>query len=222
MTSDTIIDNEIQSEKAGMFAAIGAIITAILSSACCWLPLLLLAFGASAVGVSSWFEKYRLIFLGITALMLAGGFYLVYFKVPTCSVDGECCSTKNKGMKRFTKVMLWMSTAVVIAFAAFPNYVGYVIRASGSGGETNASVLATLPKVSLDIEGMTCTGCAANLENSLNELPGVAKAKISYDTKKGEVWLKDSTDKDYQSTTKEVLDAVAEAGFTGKVADSGG
>jgi len=220
--SDTIIDNEIRSEKAGMFAATGAIATAILSSACCWLPLLLLAFGASAVGVSSWFEKYRFIFLGVTALMLAGGFYLVYYKAPTCSAEGACCSTKGRGMRRFTKVMLWMSTAVVIAFAAFPNYIGYVIRASGPGGETNASVLATLPKVFLDIEGMSCTACAANLENSLNEMDGVAKAKIEYDTKKGEIWLKSDAGVDHTSTTKAVLDAVAEAGFTGKVIDSGG
>ena len=82
-------ETDISSEKAGMLAATGAVVTAILSSACCWLPLLLLAFGASAVGVSSWFEKYRLIFLGITALMLASGYYLVYFKAPTCSARSE-------------------------------------------------------------------------------------------------------------------------------------
>ena len=218
------INNEtsITSGKAGMLAATGAVVTAILSSACCWLPLLLLAFGASAVGVSSWFEKYRLIFLGITALMLAGGFYLVYFKAPTCSAEGACCSTKGTGMRRFTKIMLWMSTIIVIVFAAFPNYVGFVIRASGPSGETNASTLVTLPKVSLDIEGMTCTGCAANLENSLKDLDGVAQAKVNYDTKKAEVWLKESESTGNSTTRDELLDTVAEAGFTAKVIEPGG
>ncbi len=38
--------------------------TALLSPACCWLPLLLIAFGASAAGVSGFFETYRPYLLG--------------------------------------------------------------------------------------------------------------------------------------------------------------
>ena len=44
-------------QKVGLWATGGAVISAILSSACCWLPFLLIAFGASAAGVSGFFEE---------------------------------------------------------------------------------------------------------------------------------------------------------------------
>ena len=220
-----VLTNGKSTEKAGMFAAGGAITSAVLSSACCWLPLLLLAFGASAAGVSAWIEKYRLIFLGLTVLMLAGGFYLVYFRAPKCATDGSgaCCESTGRGMKRFTKGMLWVSPVVVIAFAAFPNYAGYVIRAGNSkNSDADEASLVNRLKVSLEIEGMTCDACAAGLEKSLGKLDGVAQAKVDFESKTADLWLtKDATSR-MESETKDVLDTVAEAGFTAKVANPGG
>lgn len=57
--------------------------SAVIASACCWLPLLLLAFGVSGVAVSATFEK-----------------------------------------------MLWVVTAIALAFVFFPNYIG-ALRAAG-------------------------------------------------------------------------------------------
>lgn len=211
-------------EKAGMFAAGGAITTAVLSSACCWLPLLFLAFGASAAGAGTWFEKYRLIFLGWTALMLAGGFYLVYFRAPKCAADGSgaCCESTGRGMKRFTKGVLWVSTVVVLAFAAFPNYAGYAIRASNSNTSVDQASLVSLPKVSLEIEGMTCDACAAGLEKSLGKLDGVAQAKVNFESKTADLWLTEEAASQVESETKAMLDTVAEAGFTGKIKEPSG
>ena len=47
------------SEKKAWLATFGAVVTSIVASACCWLPLLLIAFGFSAAGIGSIFEEYR-------------------------------------------------------------------------------------------------------------------------------------------------------------------
>ena len=95
--------------KAGLWATGGAMVSAVLSSACCWLPLLLIAFGASAAGISSLLEAYRPYLLGLTGLFLATGFYSVYFRKQQCA-PGEACAVPNSKLKRFNKVMLWVAT----------------------------------------------------------------------------------------------------------------
>ncbi len=50
-------------ERAGLLAVGASVFSAILASACCWLPLLLVAFGTSAAGASAAFERVRPFFL---------------------------------------------------------------------------------------------------------------------------------------------------------------
>jgi copper chaperone CopZ len=65
-------------EKGAFLATLGSFFTAILASACCWLPLLLIAFGFSAVGVGSFFEQYRPYFLTATFTLLGVAWYFTY------------------------------------------------------------------------------------------------------------------------------------------------
>ncbi len=63
------------SGRRGMWSAGGALVAAVLSSACCWLPLALIGFGASAAGFAGFFESYRFAFAGGALLSLGAGFY---------------------------------------------------------------------------------------------------------------------------------------------------
>ena len=65
-------------EKVAFLATLGAVFTAIMGSACCWLPLLLIAFGFSAAGVGAFFEQYRPYFLTATFALLAVAWYFTY------------------------------------------------------------------------------------------------------------------------------------------------
>lgn len=116
--------------NVGLWSAGGALLAAILSSACCWLPLALIAVGASAAGVAGFFAAYRVHLLIATAALLGTGFYYVYFRKPKCA-PGDACAVPNPRLQRFNKIMLWIATAFVLIFAAFPNYVGYLL-----GGDT--------------------------------------------------------------------------------------
>jgi copper chaperone CopZ len=65
-------------EKGAFLATLGAVFIAVVGSACCWLPLLLIAFGFSAAGVGSFFEQYRPYFLAATFALLGTAWYFTY------------------------------------------------------------------------------------------------------------------------------------------------
>lgn len=165
-----------RSARTGPFMASGALVSAIASSACCWLPLLLLAFGASAAGLSAWFERYRFPFLIAAGLMLAFSFYSVYFRVRRCE-PGSACGTITPASRRVTRSLLWISTVLIIAFAAFPKYVGTLLPDDrhATGADLND------PRaVNYIIEGMTCEACAVTLARELRSVNGILDASVSY------------------------------------------
>ncbi len=167
-------------DRAGTLAAGGSVIAAILSSACCWLPLVLIAFGASAAGVAGFFEAYRAYFIVAAVGLLGFGFYMVYFRKEQCE-PGTACAAPNRKLVRFNKVMLWTATALVGAFVMFPNYVGLVF---GSPSQTSAAVdTAGLASAEYRIDGMTCEGCADILNGALKKLQGVKNAEVDFATK---------------------------------------
>lgn len=178
-SSDSSSDSR---RKLGIWATVGAITTAVLSSACCWLPLLLIAFGASAAGVSGFFEAYRFWFLGATGAFLALGFYLVYFRREKCSPESSCAPPNSK-ILRFNKVMLWVATVVVALFSFFPNYRATFL----SDANADVAIPENHVQVSLNIEGMTCQGCANGVAAALAKLDGVSSANIDFSKKSGTI-----------------------------------
>lgn len=98
-------------DRAGTWASFGAMGSAVLSSACCWLPPVLLAFGVSAGGVAGFLDAYRPWLLAGAALLLALAFRLTYRRA------------SDSRLVSLNKALLWIATAVVIGFAAFPGLV---------------------------------------------------------------------------------------------------
>ena len=168
------------SRRLVSLATAGSVVSAVASSACCWLPLVLIAFGASAVGVASFFEKYRPIFLTLAAVLLGAGFYFNYFRKETCA-PGSACAVPRPGLRRFNRITLWVATAFVVAFALFPSYVGLVVGgAKANLAEPREAGVQTLV---LGIDGMTCEGCPGILAKALSAVPGVNAVEVSYEDK---------------------------------------
>ncbi len=163
----------------------GSIIAAIAASLCCLGPLVAVALGIGAFGAAAAFESIRPYLLGVTALLLAVAFYLTYRKREVKCEDGSC---QVRGASRASKIMLWLATIAVIAFAAFPYYSGPLLRASTqknaspansetAGNISNPGEAAVVVKVS----GMTCDSCALHIQNALTKVPGVKSADVSYE-----------------------------------------
>jgi copper chaperone CopZ len=168
------------------------VLAAALSSACCWLPLLLLAFGASAAGVSTFFERWRPLLAAVAFVMLGIGFYLVYFRRSTCTDEGcgaATCAPHAGGRSVFTQVMLWTATVLVVAFVLFPRYVGVVARVAYGDSQPAASApsVAAITVQRYAVEGMTCAACAVTLQADLATIDGVARANVDYETKSARI-----------------------------------
>ena len=198
------------SQSAGSWATVGAAVAAVLSSACCWIPLLLIGVGASAAGVAGFFEAYRPYLLAATVLLLAVGFYLVYFHKPRCGPDAACAVPKSP-LTRFNKVMLWVASGVVLLFSFFPNYVGVLV---GSGGADDGTTSAALSGESrtYQIEGMTCEGCATHIKASLVKIPGVARVELTYAVKRAWIFFADKVTPPSDDTIQKAIEA---AGYRG-------
>ncbi len=198
-------------DRAAALAAGGSVMAAILSSACCWLPLVLIAFGASATGVAGFFEAYRPYFIVGAVALLGFGFYMIYFRKEQCE-PGSTCATPNRKLQVFNRVMLWTATTLVGAFLFFPNYVGVVL---GSSSQISGVVDdASLTSAKYHIEGMTCEGCANILHGALSVLPGVKAAEVDFATKSAVVRYQP----DKPVPSEQVIEVVKAAGYEATVA----
>jgi copper chaperone CopZ len=68
---------------------------------------------------------------------------------------------------------------LALAFAAFPNYVGFLLAGGGDADDAVAAEVADVTRT-YAIDGMTCEACAGHLRETLAGLPGVAAAEVSY------------------------------------------
>jgi len=228
--------------NAGVFAQVGALTSAVISSACCWLPLLLLAFGVSGSALSTTFKAWRPILLPVTFLFLGIAFFFAYRKPKktsrkldngidtttnnACCVsqtqepsdDNACCPPKSGTagflLNKFNKIMLWLVTVAVTAFAFFPNYIGLV---TGDGNTFAAlSDSDQLDKLVVNIEGMTCKACAIKIKKSLSSIAGISAAEVSYDQKRAIIGIPKGAGISRQA----ILNAISNAGdYTGRFSD---
>jgi copper chaperone CopZ len=155
-------------------ATLGSVLSAVASSACCWLPLALVSVGLSAAGIATFFERFRVLFLVVAALLLIVSFYLNYIRKERRGPD-DVCARPNPRRRRFNRGMLWISTALVLTFAFFPGYVGLLLATTSA--EEHAALTETW---TLTIEGMTCAGCEATATTALSGVPGVLDARASH------------------------------------------
>ncbi len=195
---------------SGRWTMGGSVIAAVVASACCWLPLGLIAFGVSAGGIGAIFEEARPIFLGVAAVLLSAGFYFAYLRKEKCEPD-SACATPDPKLKRVNRIMFWVAAAGVIASAAFPSYVGIFQpppTAAASDLATTASTMLTLK-----VEGMSCEGCSVTVHNELAKVAGVLKAEVKYEEGKAFVTVNSSS----PPSSTSLIAAVEKAGYKGSL-----
>jgi copper chaperone CopZ len=73
--------------------------------------------------------------------------------------------------------------------------------------------LASSQQLTLTIRGMTCAGCAANVQQALSELPGVSEAVVQLSAKQAQVTFNPA-----QVRLTQLVEAVTKAGYTAEQA----
>jgi len=208
------------SNRGETLAKVGTLLSAIMASSCCWLPLVLLAIGVSGAGIASTLEAYRPLFMVVTFSFLAAAFYFAYRPKKgaaensrDCCATEEtesCCSTAAKGRfgtMAWNRIMLWGVTAMAVAFLLFPSYVGALL--GGEGGKVTENMNRSV----LLIEGMTCEGCSDIATKAIRDVPGVLAVKVSYENGQAVV----GTQPRAAFPKDAVLKAIEKAGYIGSI-----
>jgi mercuric ion transport protein len=166
---------------------LGAIGAAVAASACCLGPLALAGLGAGTVAAAQQLELLRPLFLALTFLFLGFGFYLAYRKPKQAACEGEVCEQPRAA--RWGRPLLWVVTVFVLALVAFPYYYG-PLRGAAEGERANTANFADADELStaeLRIEGMTCSGCALGVRQTLLQKAGVRQAEVDFDSARARV-----------------------------------
>jgi len=195
----------------------GAVFAAIASSLCCVLPFVAVVFGLGAFGAASAFETLRPYLLALAFAALAFNFYRVYFRREACA-EGQSCATKP--VNKINQLFLWAGVLVILTFAFAPYYTGYLAAAVSKPQQPSTDT--TMPAsaemesqasktVVIDVEGMTCEGCAAHINETLKKLNGVVSAEADYPKKNVKVVFNPK-----QITLAQIKKAIDEIGYKAK------
>lgn len=212
-------------DKGEKIAKIGTLVSAILASACCWLPLVLLAVGVSGAGIAATMDAYRPLFIVVTFGFLGAAFYFTYRpKKTSATAEGhDCCATEpvsgedccppasgRFNMMIMNKVMLWGVTVLAVLFLFFPSYVGAFL---GGDGKT---VTDNMNRAVIKVEGMTCEGCSAIVAKAIRTVPGVLAVEVNYE--KGEAIV--GSEICCPVPQDQILTSLVQAGYNGNFIDS--
>lgn len=195
------------SKSPSSLLAAGSVFAAIVASFCCILPIVFALTGFSILGASALFDAWRPYLLGLTFGLLGLGFYFAYRPTKEQCAPGSVCAIPNT--RRSGRLMLWLATAAVILFAAFPYYSGTVAEWLLSGtSAAAASESAKVMHVSFVVQGMDCPACASAVECKLKAVTGVRRVAVSAESRKADI------DYDPRSTTvSELESAIKDAGY---------
>ena len=156
-----------------MLAAVGA---GLFASACCTVPLLLVALGAGGAWVSTFtaFEPFRPLFI-----MLALGFlgYAGYREYRTST--GPECDCEVTMQDRLRRTLLVVGLIVTGGLIASPWIIGGTASAISKG--TTVVDNQQFQQVELEVEGMTCATCNITVQKALTNLDGVQEAEVTFE-----------------------------------------
>jgi mercuric ion transport protein len=155
-----------------------SILTALASSLCCLVPILVIVAGTSSFATNfAWIEPFRPYFMGITALILGIAWYQ---NLKPQKVEMACCSTEKKEKNSFlqSRKFLGIVTFFSLILMAFPYFSNQLMA------KNNVGIKSSLIKTELNeinVSGMSCASCEHHITRQLSALKGVINASASYE-----------------------------------------
>lgn len=151
------------------------LLAALAASSCCIPPVIAAIAGVGgAAGTLSWTEPLRPYLIGLAVVAIGYAWYnhLKPKKEDDCGCDIE----KPKWYQ--TKGFLVGITLFAIVSISFPYYSG--IFYADNNKEIVVADDASVQKINVKIEGMTCDACQHHVNSAVNELAGIINVKSSY------------------------------------------
>ncbi|GIW42759.1 MAG: mercuric transporter [Candidatus Binatia bacterium] len=113
--------------RLSLGASVGSVLAAFVASACCVGPLVFALLGIGGAGLLVRFEPYRPYFIAVTLVLLGAGFYFAYGRSEPASGEGAECGCEVPEVNRAGRFLLWVATALVLAFLSFPYLAPYLL-----------------------------------------------------------------------------------------------
>ena len=106
-------DHHTVKQRHGWLAA-GGVIGAIIASACCVIPLLLVTVGVSGAWISNLtaLEPFKPYVAAVALSLIGFGFWQVYFQPKPACIDGSHCAKPQSLL--ITKFALWIGAILVL------------------------------------------------------------------------------------------------------------
>ena len=158
------------------------ILTSASASLCCIVPVFGLIGGSSTlISTISWIEPFRPYFIGGTFLML--GF--AWYSSIKASKKDDCGCELVKSSFLQSKKFLGIITVLSLLLISFPSFSRFLIQ-------SNNNVIASMDqgknkKITLTVNGMTCSSCEHHIEIEVIKLSGVSSVKASYASKSASI-----------------------------------
>lgn len=214
------METDDKNTKWTIFGSVGA---AVGAAVCCLGPVVLVSLGVSGawIGSLSALEPYRPLFMVVAAGFLGFGYYRVYgaSNQEECG-EGEECEVPRANLAN--RVSLWVATVAVAALFASPYLLTLGLDDASAAG-TDSTPAATsavaagasktnLATATLEVDGMTCGGCARTIQSTLEGIEGVEDARVSYEASRARVDYDPS-----KVSVEKLTTATTEVGYPSKL-----
>jgi len=160
--------------------AFAGLLSAIVASLCCITPVLALFSGSTGIASTfTWIEPYRSFLIGLTLLILG---FAWYQKLKPRPQDMDCVCEDKKPKFIQSKTFLFLVTLLTGVLLTFPYYSNLFYPDTSVEKQVVYVSENNVGELSYSIQGMTCTGCEAHIENEVNQLKGILEVDANYET----------------------------------------
>lgn len=199
----------ISTKSPGTFTSAG-VLSAFAASLCCITPVIALLAGSSSIAANfAWIEPARPFLIGLSIAVLAFAWYQKLKPAKTSDMGCNCETTKKASFLQ-TKTFLGIVTLFAILMMIFPLYAKIFYPKS----KVQSAMVAAInnkQQVKFIIQGMSCEGCEAEVNNEISKVNGVLAYKTSYPTRSSVVTFDKS-----KVDVKTIEAAINKTGYTVK------
>jgi len=181
------------------------LLSAILASSCCIIPVVAVIAGASGMASSfSWIEPARPYLIGVSIAVLSFSWYQM-LRPEKRAVD--CCANVEKPKFIQSKTFLSIVTVFALLMIAFPSYSKIFFAKNDK--QVIVVDKSNIQTAEFQVSGMTCSGCEDHIELAVNKLQGIIEVEASYANANAKIQF-DST----KTNITEIEAAINSTGYT--------